>query len=160
MELRDKEYDDPNAGGVGMQMFTEALMQLNDCSKLFYEVKKENTDIEERLYKLENMVSGIDTVYDLSNDVGELRTRIEMFQPTLNSLEGRIDDIESRILKLETNLGYLIKANSDLTNTLSNYAKSADLNNYVTKNVFDDFKVSFDSKVEEINPDDTPQIDI
>jgi archaellum component FlaC len=108
MELRDTLYDDPNGGGVGMQMFTEALMQLNDCAKLFYDVKKENTDIEERLYKLENMVSGVDTVYDLSNDVSILRTKVEMFQPTLNSIEGRMVDIESRMTRLETNLGYLI----------------------------------------------------
>ena len=84
-------------------------MQLNDCAKLFYDVKKENTDIEERLYKLENMVSGIDTVYELRNDVGALRTKIEMFQPKLDLLEGRIINSESRIAKLETNLGYLIK---------------------------------------------------
>ena len=109
MELRDKEYDDPNGGGVGMQMFTEALMHLNDCVRLFYEVKKENTDIEERLYTLENIVSGVDTVYDLRDEVGVLRTRVEMFQPTLNSIEGRIGDIDSRITKLETNLGYLIE---------------------------------------------------
>jgi hypothetical protein len=109
MELRDSLYDDPNEGGYGMQMFTEALIQLNECSKLFYEVKQENTDIEERLYTLENMISGIDNVYDLSNSVGELRTRIAMFQPNITSLEGRIDSIEKRITKLETNLGLLIK---------------------------------------------------
>ena len=108
LELRDKEYTDPNEG-AGMQLFTEALMHLNDCTKLFYDVKKENTDIEERLYTLENIVSGIDTVYDLRDEVGELRTRVEMFQPSLNSLAGRMDDIESRIAKLETNLGYLIR---------------------------------------------------
>ena len=108
LELRDNTYVDPNESGAGMQMFTEALMQLNDCAKLFYEVKKENTDIEERLYTLENMVSGIDTVYNLRDEVGALRTRIEMFQPTVNSLEGRLEDIESRITKLETNLGHLI----------------------------------------------------
>jgi archaellum component FlaC len=108
LELRDNTYVDPNESGVGMQMFTEALMQLNDCARLFYEVKKENTDIEERLYTLENMVSGIDTVYDLRDEVGALRTRIEMFQPTVNSLEGRLEDIESRITKLENNLGRLI----------------------------------------------------
>lgn len=107
LELRDKEYTDPNEG-VGMQMFTEALMQLNDCAKLFYEVKKENTDIEERLYTLENMVSGVDTVYNLRDEVGALRTRVEMFQPTLDSLDGRMVDVENRITKLETNLGYLI----------------------------------------------------
>ena len=107
LELRDKEYTDPNEG-VGMQMFTEALMQLNDCAKLFYEVKKENTDIEERLYTLENMVSGVDTVYNLRDEVGALRTRVEMFQPTLNSLDGRMEDVENRIAKLETKLGYLI----------------------------------------------------
>ena len=107
LELRDKEYTDPN-DGVGMQMFTEALMQLNDCAKLFYEVKKENTDIEERLYTLENMVSGVDTVYNLRDEVGALRTRVEMFQPTLNSLDGRMEDVENRIAKLETKLGYLI----------------------------------------------------
>lgn len=108
LELRDNTYVDPNESGVGMQMFTEALVQLNDCAKLFYEVKKENTDIEERLYTLENMVSGIDTVYDLRDEVGVLRTRIEIIQPTVNSLEGRLEDIESRITKLETNLGRLI----------------------------------------------------
>lgn len=107
LELRDKEYDDPNDGGE-MQLFTEALMHLNDCSKLFYEVKKENTDIEERIYKLENMVSGIDTVYDLRDEVGVLRTQIEMFQPTLDSLSEKFDDIEYRVTKMENNLGYLI----------------------------------------------------
>lgn len=108
MELRDKEYDDPNEG-VGMQMFTEALMQLNDCAKLFYEIKKENTDIEERLYKLENMVSGVDTVYDLRDSVNILRSKCEMLQPSINSCEGRLDDIESRITKIESDLGYLIR---------------------------------------------------
>ena len=67
-----------------------------------------NTDIEERLYTLENMVSGIDTVYNLRDEVGALRTRMEMIQPTVNSLEGRLEDIESRITKLENNLGRLI----------------------------------------------------
>ena len=109
LELRDKEYVDPNESGAGMQMFTEALVQLNDCVKLFYDVKKENTDIEERLYTLENMVSGVDTVYNLRDEVGVLRTRIEMFQPTLDSLEGRMEDIENRVSKLENNLGALIK---------------------------------------------------
>ena len=118
MVLREQEYDDPNGGGVGMQMFTEALVQLNDCAKLFYEVKKENTDIEERLYTLENIVSGVDTVYDLRDEVGVLRTRVEMFQPTLNSIEGRIDDMDSRIAKLETNLGYLIEDVSNLVKDL------------------------------------------
>ena len=113
MELRDKEYTDPNEG-AGMQMFTEALMQLNDCSKLFYEVKKENTDIEERLYTLENMVSGVDTVYDLRDEVGVLRTKVEMFKPALNSIEGRMDDLEIKITKLEANLGYLINDVSKL----------------------------------------------
>lgn len=118
MELRDKEYDDPNSGGVGMQMFTEALMQLNDCAKIFYEVKKENTDIEERLYTLENMVSGVDTVYELRNDVSVLRTKVEMFQPRLDSLEGRIDDVEDRISELETNLGYLISDVKKITSDI------------------------------------------
>lgn len=116
LELRDKEYTDPNEG-VGMQMFTEALMQLNDCAKLFYEVKKENTDIEERLYTLENMVSGVDTVYNLRDEVGVLRTRVEMFQPTLNSLDGRMEDVENRIAKLETKLGYLIKEITNINRT-------------------------------------------
>lgn len=113
--LRDKEYTDPN-DSIAMQMFTDALVQLNDCAKLFYEVKKENTDIEERLYTLENMVSGVDTVYNLRDDVGVLRTKVEMFQPTLNSLEGRMEDIESRLTKLEKNLGYLIRDIKGLNN--------------------------------------------
>ena len=108
MELRDKLYDDPNEGS-GMQMFIEALMQLNDCVKIFYDVKKENTDIEERLYKLENIMSGVDSVYDLRSDVNALRTKVEMFQPTLNSLSGRMDNVENRVTSLETKLGYLIK---------------------------------------------------
>ena len=108
MELRDKLYDDPNAGGYGMQMFTEALMQLNECSKLFYDVKKENTDIEERLYKLENIVTGVDTVYALRDEVGMLRTKVEMMQPTINSLEGKFEDIDKRLTKVESNIGSLI----------------------------------------------------
>ena len=108
LELRDKEYDDPN-GGEGMQMFTEALVKLNDCAQLFYSVKQENTEIEERLYKLENMISGIDTVYELRDSVDVLRTQVEMFKPTLDSLEGRMASLESRIGKMETNLGALIK---------------------------------------------------
>jgi peptidoglycan hydrolase CwlO-like protein len=90
-------------------MFAEALVQLNECAKLFYDVKKENTDIEERLYKLENIVSGVDTMYDLIKDVSVLRNKIEMVQPSLNKLEGKIDDIENKIVKLETNIGYLIR---------------------------------------------------
>jgi hypothetical protein len=109
MELRDKLYDDPNDGN-GMQMFMEALVHLNDCTRIFYEVKEENTQIEERLYKLENMVSGVDTVYDLRDEIGVLRTRVEMFQPTLNSLVGRMENVEDKIGRLETNLGYLIQA--------------------------------------------------
>ena len=109
MELRSKLYDDPNESGIGMQMFTEALIQLNDCVKIFYEVKEENTEIEERLYKLENIVSGVDTVYDLRDEIGELRTRVEMFQPSLNSLVGRMESIEERVTSLETKFGYLIK---------------------------------------------------
>ena len=108
MDLRDDKYDDPNGGGVGMQMFTEALVQLNDCVKLFYDVKKENTDIEERIYRLENVVSGIDTMYDLINDVSVLRTRVEMFKPSLDLLDGRLVDVENRVSKLEINLGSLI----------------------------------------------------
>jgi archaellum component FlaC len=107
LELRDKDYTDPNEA-IGMQMFTEALMQLNDCTKLFYEVKKENTDIEERLYKLENIVSGIDSVSELRNEAGILRARVEQLRPSIDLLEGRMEDAESRITKLETNLGRLI----------------------------------------------------
>jgi flagellin-like hook-associated protein FlgL len=109
MVLRDKEYDDPNGGGVGMQMFTEALMKLNDCAKLFYDVKKENTDIEERLYSLENIMSGVDNVYELTTEVNLLRSRLEMLQPSIESLKGRMDDAENKISNLETNLGYLIR---------------------------------------------------
>ena len=93
-------------------------MQLNDCAKIFYEVKKENTDIEERLYTLENMVSGVDTVYELRNDVSVLRTKVEMFQPRLDSLEGRIDNVEDRISELETNLGYLISDVKKITSDI------------------------------------------
>ena len=120
LELRDYLYDDPNGGGVGMQMFTDALVQLNDCVKLFYDVKKENTDIEERLYKLENMVSGIDTVYELRDEVGVLRTKVEMLQPTLSLLEGRLDDAEIKISNLETNLGYLISDIKKFENRIEN----------------------------------------
>lgn len=142
MELRDKEYDDPNEGGVGMQMFTEALMQLNDCAKIFYEVKKENTDIEERLYTLENMVSGVDTVYELRNDVSVLRTKVEMFQPTLNSLEGRLDNVENRISKLETNLSYLISDIKKLTADVNPRISTLEKNVSDLYNLFEDITKS------------------
>ena len=113
LEMRDRIYDDPN-DAVGMQMFSEALVHLNDCAKLFYEVKKENTDIEERLYTLENIVSGVDTVYDLRDEVGELRTRISMMQSDIESLDGNISDLNIKMSLLETNLGNLIKLISDV----------------------------------------------
>ena len=109
LELRDNEYTDPNGGGIGMQMFTEALLQLNNCTKMFYDVKNENTEIEERLNNLENIVSGVDTVYELRDEVGILRTKVEMFQPTLDLLAGRMETIENKMNQLETNLNYLIK---------------------------------------------------
>jgi predicted nuclease with TOPRIM domain len=112
MELRDKLYDDPNEG-TSMQMFSEALMRLNDCSNLFYDIKKENTYIEERLYNLENIVSGIDTVYDLRNEVSVLRTKIEIFQPTLNSLSVDVEGLLNKISILENKFGSLIV---DITN--------------------------------------------
>ena len=112
MELRDKLYDDPNEA-IGMQMFSEALVQLNDCANLFYDIKKENTYIEERLYNLENIVSGIDTVYDLRNEVSVLRTKIEMFQPTLNSLSVDVEGLLNKISTLENKFGSLIV---DITN--------------------------------------------
>jgi hypothetical protein len=114
MELREKEYEDPNGSGAGMQMFTEALMRLNDCAKLFYEIKNENVEIKERIYTLENTMTGIDSVYNLRDEVSSLRTRVEMFQPSIYSLEGRISDMEAKVTKLETNLGYLI----NIVNTL------------------------------------------
>ena len=108
MILRDNLYDDPNGCGSGMQMFNEALMQLNDCIKLFYDVKIKTTGIEERIYELENIMSGVDTVYDLRDDVSVLRTSVEMIQPNVNSLEGRIEDMEIRMARIETKLGHLI----------------------------------------------------
>ena len=107
MVLRDTEYDDPNEG-AGMQMFTEALVHLNDCAKIFYEVKQENTDIEERLYRLENIVSGVDTVYELRDEVVVLRHYIETMQPIVNSFEGRIVNNENLLEKIKSDLGYLI----------------------------------------------------
>jgi hypothetical protein len=56
------------------------------------------------------MVSGIDTVYDLRDEINVLRTKVEIFQPTLDSFGGRLEDIESKISKLESNLGYLIRS--------------------------------------------------
>jgi archaellum component FlaC len=156
MVLRDKEYDDPNGGGIGMQMFTEALMQLNDCAKLFYDVKKENTDIEERLYTLENMVSGVDTVYELRNDVGVLRTKVEMFQPRLDLLEGRIDNVEDRISKLETNLGHLIndvkKITSDINPrifTLENNIKDNISGIKILEDKFNNLNILIDDSINE-----------
>jgi archaellum component FlaC len=155
MELRDKLYDDPNEG-TGMQMFIEALMQLNDCVKIFYDVKKENTDIEERLYTLENMVSGVDTVYELRNDVGVLRTKVEMFQPRLDLLEGRIDNVEDRISKLETNLGYLIndvkKITSDINPrifTLENNIKDNISGIKILEDKFNNLNILIDDSINE-----------
>ena len=108
LELRDKEYSDPNSGG-GMQLFAETLVQLNACTKMFNEIKTKNVNIEDRVYKLENIISGVDAVYELSDTVGALRTEVEMFQPTLNRLDGEYDDLDRRMSKIETNLGYLIR---------------------------------------------------
>lgn len=108
LELRDGEYTDPN-GGAGMQMFTEALIQLNDCVRIFYEVKEENAEIEERLYKLENIVSGVDTVYDLRDEVSILRTRIETFKGTIDFLNGKVETIEGKMDTFERRLGSLIE---------------------------------------------------
>ena len=113
MVLREKEYDDPNEG-AGMQMFAEALVHLNDCTKIFYEVKNENTDIEKRLYELENIVSGVDTMYELRDNVVILRNKIELVQPTIDSLEGRMNNVESMLSTLNNNLGYLIRDYKDL----------------------------------------------
>ena len=55
------------------------------------------------------------------NDVNVLRSKVDMFQPTLNSLEGRIENIESRLTKIETNFGYLIK---DIQNHFENFGIS------------------------------------
>ncbi len=111
--LRDYEYEDPN-DGAGMQLFAEALVQLNDCVNLFYEVKKENTDIENRLYNLENIMTGVDSIYELRNDVSSLMTKIEMFKPTIDSLEGRMNDIEDKVARLETNVGNIINVLTEL----------------------------------------------
>ena len=127
--LRDKEYTDPN-DAIAMQLFTDALVQLNDCTNLFYEVKKENTDIEERLYKLENMVSGVDTVYNLRDEVSVLKSQISMFQPTLDSLGNKMNEVENRMTKLESNLGYLIgeiqNTNRDIYSRISEIKSNLD----------------------------------
>ena len=117
MELRDKLYDDPNEA-IGMQMFSEALVQLNDCAKLFYEVKKENTDIEERLYKVENMISGIDAVYNLRSEINSLRTKVEIIQPTVNSVRADVETLDIKISALENKIGYLIKIVQKLNDDL------------------------------------------
>lgn len=108
LELRDREYSDPNSGG-GMQLFAETLVQLSACTKMFNEIKTKNVNIEDRVYKLENIISGVDAIYELSDAVGVLRTEVEMFQPTLNRLDGEYDDLDRRMSKIETNLGYLIR---------------------------------------------------
>jgi hypothetical protein len=108
--MRDIEYDDPNAGGSGMQMFSEALVHLNDCTKLFYEVKSENTAIEERIYKLENIVSDVDSVYNLREDIDSIKSRASYNYSSIESLKYKLEDMESRLLKLETNLGLLINS--------------------------------------------------
>jgi hypothetical protein len=115
--IRDSEYEDPNKGGVGMQMFTEALMQLNDCSKLFYGVKKENSDIKERLNKLENIVTGIDSLYDLRNEVYNLSGGINNYKQSIYVLDGRIGSLEDKVEELEKNIGYLITVISSMNSS-------------------------------------------
>lgn len=146
MVLRDTAYDDPNEG-ADMQLFAEALVHLNDCTKIFYEVKKENTDIEERLYKLENIVSGVDTMYELRDNVNILRNKIEMIQPAINSLEGRMEDVESKISKIESNLGYLISDIKKMESGISKFesiieSNFNELNNKVAELIKDKVKIS------------------
>jgi hypothetical protein len=138
MELRDKEYDDPNDSGLAMQMFTEALMQLNDCSKLFYEVKKENTDIEERLYTLENIMSGVDNVYDLIKEVGVLRTRLETYQSKIGSLDLQFETFENRLLELESKFGYLIR---DFNDKMNRRLLNVEINLDTLKQTIDKYKL-------------------
>lgn len=116
LELRDREYTDTK-DMVGMQMFSEVLVQLNDCTKIFYEVRSANVAIEDRLYKLESIVSGADSMYELSENVSTLRTQVEMFQPTLNSLSGEYESLDGRASKLESNLGYLIRDFKEMKNS-------------------------------------------
>jgi predicted nucleic acid-binding Zn-ribbon protein len=147
MVLRDTEYDDPNEG-VGMQMFTEALVHLNDCAKIFYEVKQENTDIEERLYKLENIVSGIDTVYELRDSVIVLRNSIETIQPIVNSFEGRLVNNENLLEKIKSDLGYLINDIKELNRNFT-YLKidvADGLNNF--KEEIESYKSYIDNDIE------------
>ena len=145
MVLRDTEYDDPNEG-AGMQMFTEALVHLNDCAKIFYEVKQENTDIEERLYKLENIVSGVDTVYELRDDVIVLRNSIETMQPIVNSFEGRVVNTENFLEKIKSNLGYLI---NDIRELNTNFTTlKIDI-----ANAFNDFKKEIETDVKSYKAD-------
>ena len=108
MVLRDTEYDDPNSGGAGMQMFIEALMQLKDCTKLFYDVKKENSDIKERMNNLEIVMTGVDNVVKLQNQVSTLSSNTDILQDYIEVINTRMDNMEENLSKLETNLGYLI----------------------------------------------------
>ena len=114
MVLRDTEYDDPNSGGAGMQMFTEALMQLKDCTKLFYDVKKENSDIKERMNNLEIVMTGVDNVVKLQNQVSTLSSNMDTLQDYIEVVNTRMDNMEENLSKLETNLGYLINIVNDL----------------------------------------------
>ena len=78
------------------------------------------------------MVSGIDTVYDLRDEVDSLRGRVEMFQPSINSLQGRLDSVENRITQLETKLGYLIKEVKNISgSTVTNGSRLTALENTV-----------------------------
>jgi hypothetical protein len=106
--LRDREYDDPNNSGIGMQMFTEALMQLNDCSKLFFAIKNENIEIKERINSLENLLSGVDNMNDMRSEIASIRTRMDENQPFIHALEGRIDNLETEMYKLQSDMGNLI----------------------------------------------------
>lgn len=106
--LRDREYDDPNNSGIGMQMFTEALMQLNDCSKLFFAIKDENIEMKERINSLENLLSGVDSMGNMRSEIAAIRTRMDENQPFIHALEGRIDSLETEMYKLQSDMGNLI----------------------------------------------------
>ena len=73
-----------------------------------------NSDIKERMNNLEIVMTGVDNVVKLQNQVSTLSSNMDTLQDYIEVVNTRMDNMEENLSKLETNLGYLINIVNDL----------------------------------------------
>ena len=68
------EYEiikDPNSA-VSFNLYSQSLIQLQNCIDFFYTQKKQIVDLSQRIETLENLLMGIDSIESLKNDISKL----------------------------------------------------------------------------------------